>query len=205
MRKLVISLLFGLVFSMVLMAYADTAQKHISDSVLRLHIVANSDSENDQNVKLKVRDALLTRFGTALSQAENREEAEKIINENKEQIKETAEKVLSENGCGYGAKAMCADVHFPVKKYENIMLPPGNYRALKVVLGNGAGKNWWCVMYPPLCFDTSPSGRADDDEILRKSLSESEYEIITESERKLPVKFRFKILEIFDKFNNGAK
>ena len=203
MRKIVISLLFGLVFSMALLVYADTTQKHIASSVVRLHIVANSDSERDQSVKLKVRDAVLEEFSEVLSAAENRMEAECIIDENIEKISAAADRVLRENGCEYGAAAFCGEVHFPVKSYENITLPPGSYESLQIVLGAGAGQNWWCVMYPPLCFDGSVSGYAGTDSgaALKNSLDESEYELITKTDGELPVQFKFKILEIFDKIN----
>lgn len=152
MRKLAIALLFGLIVSMFMMAYADETQNEIASGVVRLHIVANSDEAGDQRVKLMVRDEIIREFSAVLSQAQSPSDAEHIVSENLGRAAETANRVLAENGYSYRAQASLGEAHFPVKHYENITLPPGNYRALRIVLGSGTGQNWWCVMYPPLCF-----------------------------------------------------
>ena len=200
MRKIIISILFALVFSMTLMAYADNAQKGIAAGVVRLHIIANSDDVYDQDIKLKVRDAIIDELAPVLSNVKDQSEAEKIIINNLTKAEAAAQKVLIENGLDYGAQAMYAKSHFPTKKYENIILPPGDYDALKIVLGNGEGHNWWCVMYPPLCFEGSVSGVIDDAqaEALKRNIGNDGYELITEYDS-IPVNFKFKILEIFDK------
>ena len=200
MRKVIISLLFGLVFSMALMAYADNTQKGIAAGVVRLHVVANSDDVYDQQVKLKVRDVIIDELAPILDDVTNQEQAKQIIIENLKNVEKAAQSLLDENGFAYGAKVMYEKTHFPTKKYENIMLPPGNYDALKIVLGNGEGQNWWCVMYPPLCFEGSVSGIIDEEQanILKQNIGDSGYEIITQKDT-VPVKFKFKILEIFDR------
>ncbi len=203
MRKLAIALLFGLVVSMFAMAYADETQNEIASSVVRLHIVANSDSDGDQAVKLKVRDAIIAEFSDCLQTAQSPAQAEQIMQDNLSRIEAVANRVLKENGYSYQAQASIGETHFPVKHYENITLPPGNYRALRIVLGNGAGQNWWCVMYPPLCFSGSIEGSASQESqaMLKSSLGEENYTLITDGadeSGELPVQFKFKILEIFD-------
>ncbi len=203
MRKIVISLLFGLMFSMLIMAYADETQKGIADSLVRLHIVANSDSKIDQSVKLAVRDAVISELSAVISDAKNPSHAQQIINDNLPFVEKTAQIVLEKNNLSYGATALCTISHFPTKQYENITLPAGNYNALKIILGNGDGQNWWCVMYPPLCFQGSVDGNMNNSakELLKSNLDDDEYALICENST-LPVKFKFKIFEIFDKLNN---
>ncbi len=200
MRKIIISLLFGLIFSMTLMAYADNTQKSIAAGVVRLHVVANSDDAYDQQVKLKVRDAIIDELASVLDDVASQEQAEQIITDNLKNVENIAKKVLEANGFKYSVKALHAKSHFPTKKYENIILPPGEYDALKIVLGSGEGQNWWCVMYPPLCFEGSVSGIIDEEKanILKQNIGDNGYEIITQKDS-VPVKFKFKILEIFDK------
>ena len=208
MRKLAIALLFGLVVSMFAMAYADETQHEIASSVVRLHIVANSDSDGDQAVKLKVRDAIIEEFSDCLQAAQSPAQAEQIMQDNLGRAVETANRVLKENGFSYQAQASIGEAHFPVKHYENITLPPGNYRALRIVLGSGSGQNWWCVMYPPLCFTGSVEGSApqESQDTLKSSLGEENYALITDGadeDGDLPVQFKFKILEIFDSLFAG--
>lgn len=203
MRKIVISLLFGLMFSMLIMAYADETQKSIADSLVRLHIVANSDSQIDQSVKLLVRDAVIDELSPIISNASNPSHAQQIINDNLSLVEKAAQSVLKKNNLGYGATALCTISHFPTKQYENITLPAGNYNALKIILGNGDGQNWWCVMYPPLCFEGSIDGNMNSDAktLLKSNLDSDEYALICQNSS-IPVKFKFKIFEIFDMLNS---
>lgn len=165
----------------------------ISGGIVRLHIIANSDNENDQRIKLLVRDAIIKTqneiFGDGIKKTLN--------NEEKEKIKQTTEKVLAEQGVLYCAKVETGNFYFPTKRYENITLPAGNYDAVRVVLGAGEGKNWWCVMYPPLCFSQSVVGKADTESlnILKESMSDFGYDII--SEESIKIVPAFKIVEIF--------
>ncbi|MBR1592740.1 MAG: stage II sporulation protein R [Ruminococcus sp.] len=128
-------------------------------SVLRLHILANSDSEYDQNLKLMVRDALLG--ADFFGESESLEDAENTARENLTQIIETAEGVLSENGCDMPVSAEIEDIYFDERVYGDITMPAGTYRALRINIGSAQGHNWWCVMYPPLCIPAACE--ADDD------------------------------------------
>lgn len=129
----------------------------IPTNTIRLHIQGNSDGDLDQGVKLVVRDALMENFGEQLAGVGDVKDAEKVLCSAIPDIEKVAEMCLKESGMTYGAKAAVKTVYFPDKTYElvngqELFLPQGDYRALQVVLGKGEGKNWWCVMYPPLCY-----------------------------------------------------
>lgn len=163
-------------------------QGNIASGIVRLHIIANSDDEHDQEIKLLVRDAILFEqkeiFADGIKKTLNKEE--------KEKIEKTATKILAEHGVSYGASVEMGNYYFPTKKYENITLPAGNYDAVRVVLGKGIGQNWWCVMYPPLCFNDSAIGTADKKslDILRESMTEFEYEIVSKESIKIVPAFK---------------
>lgn len=120
--------------------------------VLRLHIPANSDSEEDQAIKLAVRDLLLEEYGDRLSGDGGLDEALARAEELLPEIERTASDFLRENGFGYGAKAELVDMRFTTREYDRLILPAGNYKALRVTLGSGEGQNWWCVIFPQLCL-----------------------------------------------------
>ena len=119
--------------------------------IVRLHVIANSDRKTDQELKLKVRDAVLAVSDAVLKTEDSRSAAEVIL-DNIQQMKTQAEKVVSENGFDYEIEVVPGVFDFPAKSYQNITLPKGKYRAVRVVIGDGKGQNWWCVMFPPLCF-----------------------------------------------------
>ncbi|MBO6116182.1 MAG: stage II sporulation protein R [Ruminococcus sp.] len=124
--------------------------EQLRGSVLRLHILAESDSERDQQLKLKVRDALLT--SGVLDGADDLKSAENIASAKLPEIERIAEDTLRENGCSLPVSAELADVEFDERTYGDITMPAGEYRALRVKIGSAQGHNWWCVMYPPLCL-----------------------------------------------------
>lgn len=125
---------------------------NLRNSVLRLHILANSDSANDQKLKLMVRDSLLENSDSIFGDADSLEEAEKNILGNLEGIVELAEETLKKNGCTDKVSAELANVYFDERIYGDITMPEGEYKALRLKIGSAQGKNWWCVMYPPLCI-----------------------------------------------------
>lgn len=168
--------------------------RSINDQVLRIHILADSDSEYDQSLKLKVRDAILEFTNGLYSCVTSKEQAVKITNEHIDEIINTAENTLRANGCSKNVSAEVLDMNFNTRFYENITMPSGNYTALRVTIGSGNGKNWWCVMYPNLCLYSSSDAKTLEDE-----LSTEQYEVITDTPR---YQFKFKILEYFDYFCN---
>lgn len=174
----------------------DPLQPEIAQKILRFHILANSDSKEDQEVKKKVRDAVGLMMAPKLQKAESLADTENIVEENLDSIVSTAERVLEENGYSYGAKARLARVDFPVKSYGDYTFPAGEYEALQVTLGAGEGHNWWCVLYPNMCFQGTvfEIESEEADEALREVLTPEEYEDVFDDGK---VEIRFKFLEYF--------
>lgn len=164
----------------------------ISDEVLRIHILADSNSNYDQNLKLKVRDAVLEYTDSLFDSAECKEDAINISLNHLEEIKDVAQKTLRKYGCEKSVSAEITEMNFNVRQYEDITMPSGEYTALRLKIGSGEGKNWWCVMYPSLCLYTSA-----DIATLEDSLTYDQYEVVSDSEK---YEFRFKLLEYFDYF-----
>ena len=182
-------------------SYSLAISSDLSQSVFRLHVLANSDSKEDQELKLKVRDNLLNYMNEICSNCSTKEEAMKIANENKDNFQEIAENTIKENGFNYSVKININNFYFPTKSYGDISLPAGYYDALRVEIGEAKGQNWWCVMFPSLCFIDVSSGIVDKNakENLEENLQDESYEIISQNEEKSEVKFKFKIIEFFAK------
>lgn len=134
----------------------------VRESVLRLHIIANSDSDEDQNVKLLVRDALLEESEELLLEAENAEQAQKILENESSVLLQRAYEILRNNGFEYGAQIKICPSYFTTRSYGKYTLPAGEYLAVRVILGDGIGHNWWCVMFPPLCLPAAQSVDVED-------------------------------------------
>ena len=156
-RKLFAALVLGVVLSAGF-AYIYNFNRScdkVRGEVVRLHIPANSDSAVDQRVKILVRDAVIKGTEDIFKNADSREEALLLAKENIEYIENIAKRELLKNGFYYGARVKILNMYFPTKKYENRILPAGRYDAIRIELGSGKGKNWWCVMYPQLCIGTA--------------------------------------------------
>ena len=180
-------------------SYVYAVSNNLSNAVFRLHVLANSDSEEDQALKLKVRDSLLQYMNTLCSNCSTKEEAMLIANNHKNDFQEIAENVIIENNYNYPVKIKINNFYFPTKTYGDISLPAGYYDALRVEIGEAKGKNWWCVMFPSLCFIDIRSGvvSSEGKENLEKNLDSESYEIISESKVSPEFKFKFKVLEMF--------
>jgi stage II sporulation protein R len=179
-------------------AQQDPLQPGIAQKILRFHVIANSDSGEDQEVKLKVRDAVGALMEEKLAQVNDLAESKAVISENLENIRAIAQDTLRKAGADYGADAWLATVEFPEKSYGAFTFPAGEYEALEVVLGEGTGQNWWCVLYPNLCFRGSVYEVVDEDakEELREVLTPEEYADVIDSGRFV---IRLKFLEYFRK------
>ncbi len=149
-------------------------------SVLRLHILADSDSAEDQAVKIKVRDKLLE--SGIFSRCRTLEEAEELAAERLPEIISISDEVLRENGCDYHAQACITDMYFEERVYGDITMPAGNYRTLRITLGNAEGHNWWCVMYPPLCIPAACEVE-DDKETEEEFFDDEEKDILAKPEK----------------------
>ncbi|MDR2749718.1 MAG: stage II sporulation protein R [Clostridiales bacterium] len=181
--------------------YSDKVQSGIADKVIRFHVLANSDSIEDQALKLKVRDGVLAAFEGGLSEAESASETRAFIEENLGLIAEEASKILAENGSDYQVEAMLSHDYFPTKSYSGVTFPAGEYEALRVIIGEGEGKNWWCVMFPPLCFVDVAKGKTADEGIekLATVATAGEFQLLSDDsrEKQVSVNIKFKLIEWF--------
>lgn len=146
-------LLIGLVFTMLtsMTNHAVTTANEVRSETLRLHIIANSDSEADQALKIKVRDAVLEATGELFAEVSGKSEAVAAAEYSSNDIKAIAEQVISEEGYGYDVQVEVTEMWFETRSYDGFTLPAGDYDAVRIIIGAGEGKNWWCVMYPALC------------------------------------------------------
>ena len=173
------------------------SESNIYENVLRLHVIANSDSEEDQALKLLVRDAILAETQKLLANISDKKSAENIILQNTEQLRLIAEKVVIENGFSYPVSITLGKEEYPTKNYESCAFPSGEYTSLQIFIGDASGKNWWCVLYPPLCL----SAATDKDAFASVGITDSQYQIITDTQNP-KYKIRFKILESFSEALN---
>lgn len=195
---LLIFLLFIYIFISA-QGYVSAVSSNLSQAVFRLHVLANSDSDEDQALKLKVRDALLDYMNELCANCSTKEEAITIAEEHKSDFQEIAEKTIADNGYDYSVKININNFYFPTKNYGDISLPAGFYDALRVEIGEAKGQNWWCVMFPSLCFIDVSSGIVDEEakENLEENLETESYNIISESNSNSEIKFKFKLIEFF--------
>lgn len=185
-------LLFLAVMQMIHIYREQRMQKEIAEKILRFHVIANSDSREDQELKLKVRDAVGLYMKDQMKEVTNRKEAEETANANLKKIEKVAEDVIAKEGRSYTVNAFIGPVDFPVKTYGAYSFPAGTYEAVEVVIGEGAGKNWWCVMYPNMCFQGSMYEVIDEkaETSLQEVLTQEEYDsIIEDSDYKIQFKY----------------
>ncbi len=179
-------------------ALPNAVDAELYDGVIRLHVIANSDSEDDQSLKLKVRDGILTLLRDMLADAKCKEDAKAIITENLLSIKATAESVLMENGSSYTAEASLTKEDYPTRRYGGISLPAGSYTSLRIQIGEAEGQNWWCMIFPTLCVGAKPEDvyiSVSDEELVAAGLTPSQVRIITGNTPDVKIKFR--LLEFF--------
>lgn len=174
----------------------DPLQPSIASKILRFHVLANSDAECDQAVKEEVRDAVGTYLQPLLEESDSLEETKQIIARNLKAVVKTAKDTLEENGYDYEVTARITNVNFPEKTYGSYTFPKGEYEALQIVIGEGKGQNWWCVLYPNMCFKGSVFEVVEEEaeESLKEVLSPWEYADVFDSGE---VKLHFKFLEYF--------
>ena len=171
-------------------AFPVSGEESIYRDVIRLHVLAASDSTEDQNDKIAVRDAILSEYGDLFRGFSDRAGAEAAITpELREKIGETARKTLAERGCVAPVSVSLSEEDYPTRDYGDFSLPAGRYLSLRVVIGEGKGKNWWCVLFPPLCTAASVDG-------VPLGWSDAEYRLVTEGKKSV----RFKTLELFSRY-----
>ena len=189
--KVGISIFIAVICFLVLNSIIPTKEEaDIYNSTIRLHVIANSDSERDQEVKLLVRDAILERMQEYT--ANSKEQAIEIINADKENLQKIATQCLKNEGMAHSVCIELTEESYPTKEYEDFSLPAGVYTSLKVIIGNGEGQNWWCVLYPPLC--TTVALDYESDASIQAGLTKDQYNLITGSSGEYKIKL--KLLEI---------
>lgn len=202
---LLLSIFIGIFITMIFIlstkTYSYNIQKGIADEVIRLHVLANSDNRQDQELKIKVKNGIIKMLENELHNSISKDETRIILLKNLDEIEERAEKIIKENGYDYTAKASISFDHFPTKEYADVVLPAGEYEALKIEIGEAKGKNWWCVMFPPLCFVDASVNEVPkkDKDTLKNILTDEEYNIVIKEKDNIPVKIKFKIVELWQK------
>ena len=197
--KILLSAIF--IFLALYLAFSCThfiaSAQSVRESVIRLHILANSNSEIDQELKIKVRDELLKTNADILKKGVTKENAKLYFEKSKTILLETADKTLKENGFDYSVEITLQEEYFDTRAYDTLTFPAGQYTALKVILGNGEGKNWWCVMFPPLCIPAAEGVKTNKN--TTDYLTKSGVKIVDGGNKYI---VKFKILEWYEELRN---
>ena len=199
-RFILVSALLILYVCISAVSYTHAVTTDIADSVFRLHVIANSDSAEDHNLKYIVRDKVIEYMSSISQNASSKEDVIEIAKANLDKIQAIASQTIRENGYTYSVNVEVGNFSFPSKRYGDITLPPGYYDALRIKIGEAEGQNWWCVMFPPLCFVDVTSGVVPDEskEIMKENLSKEEFDLISKNSNE--VKVKFKIVEVLQNF-----
>ena len=177
-------------------------EEKIYESVVRLHVLANSDSDEDQALKLKVRDAILAYVSPRVIDSSSREDAMRIINDEMDEIEKIAQSTVYNHGYDYDVDVTLTLEEYPTRNYEAMSFPSGAYVSLRVLIGEAEGQNWWCVLFPPLCLSAATEQGSNEEAFIAVGLNSDQYKIITESDD-VKYQLRFKLLEaIYGKEKN---
>ena len=187
MKKRVVSLILlaASALTVTLCAVLQAQSQRMADKIIRLHVIANSDSQADQALKLQVRDQVLAQADTLLSGQESAQQAAEILRDNLTPLAETAAQTVSQAGFSYQVQVSLEDTWFPTRQYGDLSLPAGQYQALRVVIGQGEGKNWWCVVFPSLCLPA-----VSEQALQTAGLTGQDYALLTESSQPYVIKFK---------------
>lgn len=185
----------------------DSVLGDIKDKIIRLHVVANSDSPEDQAIKLQIRDAIIKELEPKLENLKNQEEVKNLISANMDNLIAAAEEEMARLGKGFPIDIELGTYEFPTKVYGDLSFPAGSYQALNVKIGEAQGKNWWCVMFPPLCFVDIAQGVISEKtlEEFKEILDEDELELLKskKNSEEETVKIKFKLVEMAKNFNKN--
>ena len=196
-RLLLVVILLAIYIIVSALSYVSAVSENISNSVFRLHVIANSDSDEDQRLKYIVRDNLINYMNTLTKNITSKDDAIEIAKEHQDEFYKIAKKTIEENGYDYDVKIDIGNSYFPTKYYGDISLPAGYYDALKVEIGSASGQNWWCVMFPPLCFVDMSTGVVPDEskKKIKDNLPEEEYALVSDTSQE-DINFKFKLIEL---------
>ena len=197
-NSLILLILLFLYVSICAFSYVSAVSTNIENSVFRLHVIANSDLDYDQKLKYKVRDSLIDYMNNLCRDVKNKEEAIEIAKNHTDDFKKIAEETINQNGFNYPVTVEIGNFDFPTKNYGDISFPAGYYDALRVKIGKAEGQNWWCVMFPPLCFVNVSSGIVPDEskELIKQELDDESFSIISD-ENNSEIQFKFGLIEWF--------
>ena len=197
-NSLILLFLLFLYISISAISYVNAVSSDIENSVFRLHVIANSDTKEDQDLKYKVRDNLIEYMNNLCKDVTSKEEAIKISKLHEEDFLNIANNTIKENGYSYPVTIEFGNFSFPTKDYGDISLPAGYYDALRVKIGEAKGQNWWCVMFPPLCFVNVSSGIVPEEskELIKQELNDEEYSIVTKEDSS-NIQFKIGLIEWF--------
>ena len=204
---ILLSIFIGTFFTIIFMistkVYSNNIQQGIADEVIRLHVLANSDNPYDQDLKIKVKNGVIQMLKQDLNNSMSKDETRIVLLKNLDKIEQKATEIIKQNGYNYNVSAKISFENFPTKQYANVVLPAGQYEALKIEIGEAKGKNWWCVMFPPLCFVDATFSQIPKqyDDTLKNILTNEQYDIVTNADNpnNIPVKIKFKIIEMWQK------
>ena len=190
MKKLIFTVTTILILTLIISVIPTESEAQIYDDTVRLHILARSDSDEDQKTKLEIRDRLLKKYGNILASYKTVNEANAALADLVDEINSDIDAWLVELGCDYTAEVVIGEEWYDTREYEGFTLPKGVYSSLRVILGGGEGKNWWCVMFPPMCLDVALENAPPDDGAI--SYTEAETRLITKDGYFI----KFKLLEL---------
>lgn len=205
-RFIIILLLLTLFIFISALSYVNAVSDNISNGVFRLHVIANSDSKEDQNLKYIVRDELIKYMNEIAKDCTSKEEVISIAQSHISNFESIAKETIEKNGYNYNVTVEIGNFDFPTKSYGDITLPAGNYDSLRVKIGEAKGQNWWCVMFPPLCFVDVTSGIVPDEskQEMKDAMPEEEYNLISKTDDS-EINFKFKLIEFFENIKLMAK
>ena len=205
MKHLAILAAAVVVAATVLSALPVRGEEAIYDSVIRLHVLAESDSAEDQANKLAVRDAILPVAAQELDGCESRDSASARLAELIPTLEQVAERTLCQRGTDAVVTVTLGQEEYPTRAYEGFCFPAGEYLSLRVMIGEAKGQNWWCVLFPSLCLSVANGGSAEqlEEAFVAVGLTPEQYRIITESDENTPYRLRFKVLEILEAWRRG--
>ncbi|MCL2387418.1 MAG: stage II sporulation protein R [Defluviitaleaceae bacterium] len=208
-KILAVSVCIGMLLALGVAAftyvYSETTQRNISENVIRFHVMAHSDNEEDQALKDHVSKELLEHFAETLSTATDIESTRATLTALLPEFQEHAENVIREAGFNHSVTANMSTVFFPTQFYGNIAFPSGKYEAVQITIGNGEGQNWWCLMFPPLCY-VDMTATEESRQILNETISEEGFRLLMHQEEKSPeLAVRFRIVEWWQDRNQPAQ
>lgn len=209
---IIASVIIGIAFTIVYSSYTfgEKTVQDIADKVIRFHVIANSDDPNDQALKRAVRDEILKVMAPKLKKSKSLQQSREILKINTTLMIQIAQRTIQKWGKEYTVEANLTQSFFPTKRYGDVVLPAGEYEAMKVVIGKGKGQNWWCVMFPPLCFVDATHGTIPEEskDSLEKAIGNKEqYEILLtkQQEQKSSVEIKFKVVEMWQNYKHNKK